>query len=335
MVKRFVLLIVLLFMIVVGCEAPYGYLGEEPTASCSRQCLQAPPLGFDGPVLLWAGDPAEVPACPEQAPEIVFEGYEGLNNAPVECAPCACSQPKCKLPAGIALSTAYGCPDDGDRGFLPAPASWDGSCVAPSPPYPDPAMSVGQAPPTEEPCAPVVETPEITALGPPFTIRARACGAEGKPYRCHVPGRTCSPNDQPPPPGFRRCLLSLIPDGASCPAEYPDEVAFFAELTDHRGCAPCTCTQTAQSECRVMTRTYQDKGCSYPFWGVQNALGGGWLCAFNPDQFPVRSFGASWLTNAPGSCTAGGGAPTGEVTLEGRQSFCCEEPAVRAEGDEG
>lgn len=332
MVKRFVLLNVLLFLIIVGCEAPYGYLGDEPTAACSAQC-QSPPLGFEGPVLLWAGDPAEVPACPEQAPEIVFEGYEGLNNAPVECAPCECSQPRCKLPAGVIVNPNYACPDDGLGVLIPVSASWDGTCVAFSPPYPELVRSDTIPGTTEEPCAPAAEVPEITALSRPFTIRARACGAEAK-APCQHPGRSCTRSDQPLPPGFRRCLVSRRPEEASCPAEYPDKVSFFAELTDNRGCSPCTCTQTAQSECRAYVLACETTSCGGGCSGGQVILYAS-ICGASSSQWTYRSLMATWLTNIPGACTAGGGAPTGDVALSGAQTFCCEEPAVGAEDDPG
>lgn len=333
MVQRFVLLIVLLFMIVVGCEAPYGYVGEEPTASCSGQCLQAPPLGFDGPVFLWAGDPAEVPACPEQAPEIVFEGYEGLNNAPVECAPCECSQPKCKFPVGFIVNPNYVCPDDGLGVLIPAPASWDGSCVAFSPPYPQ-SRSLTVPAVTEEPCAPEVEVPEIRALDAPFTIRARACGAQAKTHPCQHPAHTCARSDQPLPPGFRRCLVSRRPEGASCPAGYPDKVSFFAELTDNRGCAPCTCTQITQSECEAALQVCLNSSCGGGCGGALVNLDFT-SCGGSETLWTHRSMMASWWTNVPGTCAAGGGSPTGEAELGDLQTFCCEEPAVGAEPDPG
>lgn len=330
MVKRFMMLASFLGAIiglVAGCKQ-YTNLGDDYPTRCPGQCLPLPPLGFDGPALLWAGDAAEVPVCPDRAPAIVFEGYEGLRDLPLGCSPCECSPPRCQLPAGVVASTLPTCPYDSPGATLtpfPAPASWDGTCASAGTVDPDLLGSLGLLQTTQEPCAPVVSVPEKTEPGPPFTIRARACGGEVKPDLCDGPGLTCVPTDEPPPPGFRQCILSLREGEAACPPEYPEEVSFFAKVTDDRGCAPCSCAQISTSTCVADVRAFQDGSCSGAAF-VQRYVDESGNCA---EVFPgttLRSIDASWFTNQPGACVAAGGAPTGQVTLTGLQTFCCQKP---------
>lgn len=303
----------------------YGDLGHNDPERCPGQCVPLPPLGFDGPALLWSGNAAEVPACPDRAPAVLFEGYEGLNNMPLDCSPCECSAPGCKLPAEVTASTFPTCPNDDPSATLtplPVPPSWSGACISIG--MLDPVLlgSLTFSPTTEEPCVPVVDVPAKTEPGPSFTIRARACGGEVEPDLCQDPGHTCVPTDEPPPPGFRQCILSLRPGKVTCPADYPEEVSFFAEVTDNRACAPCTCTQTVVSQCDAALHFYDDMSCS----GAPDYSGSAFAAAvcYDPPSLAVQSMSATWLTNQPGACVAGGGEPTGEVALTDQQTFCCQ-----------
>lgn len=331
MVKRFVMLasfLVTIIGLVLGCKQTLN-LGDDPPTRCPGQCVPLPPLGFDGPALLWTGDAAEVPACPARAPAIVFEGYDGLRDLPLECGPCECSAPRCQLPAGVVASTQLACPQDDPGATLtpfPAPASWDGSCTSAGMVAPALAATMGLLPTTHEPCAPVVEVPAKAEPGPPFTIRARACAGEVTPDLCDGPGLTCVPTDEPPPPGFRQCILSLREGEVDCPPEYPEEVSFFAKVDDDRGCAPCVCAQIAAGTCVAQVRAFQDGSCSgAPFMNrwVDEA---GDCFENNQPGAPLQSIDASWITNQPGACVAAGGAPSGQVTLTGLQTFCCQKP---------
>ena len=125
---------------------------------------------------------------------------------------------------------------------------------------------------------------------------------------CQGGGNTCLAGDEAPPAGFRRCIMSLRPEEASCPVEYPDKVSFFTELIDNRGCSPCTCTQTAQSECRAFVYACQSTSCDGGCNGGLVILSAG-HCRASESQWTYRSVMATWLTNVPGVCTAGGGAP--------------------------
>lgn len=330
MIKRFVvsscLLLLTHLVLGAGCKQ-YANLGDDYPTRCPGQCVPLPPLGFDGPALLWVGDAADVPVCPARAPAIVFEGYDGLRDLPLDCSPCECSPPRCQLPAGIVASTLPTCPHDGPGAALtpfPAPPSWDGSCTSAG--TVEQVRSVGFLPTAEVPCTPVADVPEKAEPGPPFTVRVRACGGEVKPDMCDGPGLTCVPTDEPPPPGFRQCILSLREgEAAACPTEYPDEVSFYAKVADDRGCEPCTCAQISTSTCIADVHAFQDGSCS----GAELTsiiVDPSGNCTDSLQGSTLQSMNATWSVNQPGACVAVGGAPSGQVTLTGLQTFCCQKP---------
>ena len=126
------------------CEGPYE---ECPVGECVRPA----PLGWEGPVLVWAGKPDEVPECPSRAPLPVYEGYDGLAMQ-FFCPACECSESACVLPDLVAHSAPQ-C-GSGDTTPYPAPANWSGSCVS-SGVVPDAELeSISSPALTQAPCVP-------------------------------------------------------------------------------------------------------------------------------------------------------------------------------------
>ncbi|HSN98295.1 MAG TPA: hypothetical protein VLS89_08350 [Candidatus Nanopelagicales bacterium] len=299
-----------------------------PGTNCPGACVPLPPLGFDGPALLWFGPEAQAPECPARAPVKVYEGYGDLQ-ASHECPPCACSQPTCQLPAGVTASDTASCQGPGFTAF-DAPAAWSGACLtAPSVIGSSDLRSVTLEPVTERPCEPVPQ-PVPTDLGPfSWSVIARACRGEAIDTVCGDPGLTCLPSAEPPPPGFRQCIMHLVPDdgsGVQCPADYPDLHVFYASVEDERACTECTCTQTAPPQCEVLFSTYQDQTCGQVLLSTVVATNPTACWDIASPTATLGSMAATWTMNEPGSCEPSGGASIGEVKPKGPRTFCCQPP---------
>jgi len=320
----------------VGCDAlsyyPYdcAELSECPGNACPGKCVPLPPFGFDGPALLWIGPETQVPECPARAPVEVYEGRAGLD-ASHECPPCECSQPVCELPSGITASTLNACPNDGPGATLTdfaPPPSWDGSCTSPATVPPNLLGSMTVQDVTERPCEPVPQTvPHGTS---PFSwgVFARVCRGEAIDTVCGDPGKTCLPSAEPPPSGFRQCIMHQVPDdgtGVQCPEDYPDKHVFFGEMQDTRACTECTCTQTATSTCVAQMSVFEDSNCATSLLSTQVFMGAG-ICIDTPPGIVLQSMEASWLTNQPGACAPSGGTSIGEVIPRDPRVFCCQPP---------
>jgi hypothetical protein len=299
--------------------------------ACPGRCVPLPPQGFSGPVLLWVGSEAQAPECPTQAPQQVYVGHSGLH-ASHECASCECTEPACVLPAGIVASTLSACPSDGPGVILTdfdAPPSWDGSCTSPTIVSPDMLGSMTFQPATERPCEAVPQTSPQDSAPIIWDSFARACSGENIDASCQDQRLTCLSSADPPPPGFRQCIMSMVPDDETdvqCPEDYPDMHVFFGAVDDTRACTECSCTSTATSTCVVYMSVFQDSRCTSSL--VQNFLVGMTepLCVDLAPGLQLGGMAAEWLTNQPGTCEASGGMPTGEAKPKDPRTFCCQPP---------
>jgi hypothetical protein len=317
-----VLLPLLLGLIGAACKQ-YANLGDDYPEECPGQCVKLPPLGFDGPALLWVGAAAEVPECPARAPTLVFDGFDGLQDAPLDCPACECSQPTCAFPAGLtaySLPICQGSPTD----FL-APVPWSGACTSPAVLTSSEFQSMAVAAPTEQPCAPIMDLPQKEQPPAAYTVAARACLGEVYPDKCPDVGDTCLPTAEPPPPGFRQCIIYLYEGDTECPDSYPDKVKPYSGMEDSRACTECTCTKTASADCVAQWSAYQDTVCGASLFTGMIAMGGMSGCP-GPGMpgAQLGSMSATWLVNEPGACQAGGGEPTGKVTGINQRVFCCQ-----------
>ncbi|AUX36220.1 MULTISPECIES: hypothetical protein [Sorangium] len=312
----------------VTCKGPAG-------AFCAGECV---PLPVDlsrvhpKPVLLWEGSiDEEPPPCPPDASEGGLLLYGGLDPAP-GCAPCACSQPACELPAGVTASSLYMCQDGAPETRTPfdAPAGWDGACVDTAPIPPEQVGSVAVAPATAVPCAPVEAiVPRSGSLGSPWKHHAKLCAGSFYEGACgDGSGEVCFPRfHKRPTPAFKRCVQ--VTAGADdeklrCPNEYPKAHTWYLGHDDGV-CSPCACTATEPSVCEALVSTYADAACGREIASViVNEEGG---CADPSAGFSLGSMRAEWVTNAPGTCEASGGEPVRDRTPVDRLTYCCiEEP---------
>ncbi|MCC6556302.1 MAG: hypothetical protein IT372_25355 [Polyangiaceae bacterium] len=315
---------------VTGCLADLSLYGhdcldfadcEDP---CPGECVPLAPLGFDGPALLWIGPSAEVPACPARASLPVYEGYADLNDAS-PCEACECTAPACALPAEITASTA-GCNLGGTTTAISTPEYWAGGCAPVNPGPPDPFASLTIAPVTVRSCRPVEpEVPQIASRAS-WSTAAKACAGEAIPNVCGDNTLTCLPSAEPPPSGFRQCVLYLRDGDPECPATYPEKHTFYERVEDTRVCTPCECTETQPSTCVAQVSAYQSATCAAPLFENVPVSDEPVCIDIGMPGLELGSVKAEWLTNAPGACVPSGGALLGEVKPAMPSTFCCQPP---------
>jgi hypothetical protein len=324
---------VLLGLQVTACETQRLNVGYDLPAECPGDCVRLPPLGFDGPALIWLGPAGEAPECPDRAPVRVFEGIHGIQDGPLNCPPCSCSQPTCNFPEGVIAGSGT-CAGVGNTTPFPAPSSWDGSCTSAGVVSSSELGSVTISPVTQESCEPIIQVPEKPEAPPSFTAAVLGCAGDELDGVCPDPGFMCLPSAAPPPPGFRQCIMYLGPDDASdlqqCPVDYPEQHVFYAGVEDTRECRECTCAQTAASECTAWVSTYDGSTCEPGSLLATSlvAIGSPIPACTNiavPDA-ELRSIQATWQTNNPGACEADGGDTIGHAQPTGARRFCCQPP---------
>ncbi|MCC6559278.1 MAG: hypothetical protein IT372_40665 [Polyangiaceae bacterium] len=295
---------------------------EDP---CPGECVPLPPLGFDGPALLWTGPPADLPAtCPPRAPKPVYTGFAGLDDS-IQCPPCSCTEPVCVLPSGVTVTDLPLCNTGPAATVTPydAPAGWDGTCTSSGIIPADQVGSVSIAPATVRPCEPAA--PEVPAIfeGLGWAQAALACAGEAIDNVCGDPGMTCLPTAEPPPPGFRQCILYLFDGEPDCPADFPEKHTFYKEkFDDTRACTACECIETQPSTCTASVAAYETTDCTGPVVGAVQAGG----CVDPPVNVPIGSLEAAWDVRDPGTCAPSGGAPIGEAKPVDPRRFCCQPP---------
>ena len=322
----------LMLFAISGCDALSYYsddctdVSECPGNACPGECVPLPPFGFDGPGLLWMGPEAEAPECPARAPVKVYDGHRGLNST-FECPSCECSQPTCQLPEGLIASNSNLCQGP-EFTPLDAPTSWTGDCTVASDVITSSQLrSVSIKPTTERPCEPTYPTVPHNTSPTQWDLFARACRGEAIDTVCNDPGKTCLPSAEPPPPGFRQCIVYLGYGEPQCPAEYPDQFEFYTDAEDSRECTPCECTQTAPAQCEVLFSTYEDAECGQVLLSIMMGSAPSPAChPISVQSAELASMSAEWVTNTPGSCAASGGKPVGEIKPIDPRTFCCQSP---------
>jgi len=325
-------LLVLLGLQVTACETQRLNVGHDLPTECPGDCVRLPPLGFDGPALIWLGPAGEAPECPDRAPVRVFDGIDGIQDGPLNCPPCSCSQPTCNFPEGVIAGSGT-CAGVGNTTPFPAPSSWDGSCTSPGVVSSSELGSVTISPVTQEPCEPITQAPEKPEGPPSFTAAVLGCAGKELDGVCPDPGSMCLPSAEPPPLGFRQCIMYLGPDDGSelqCPPDYPEQHTFYADVEDTRECSECTCTQTVPSDCAAWVTTYEGGACDPGSLLSTSLVESGDICSGIPTGSTLRSISATWQTNTPGACEASGGETIGEAKVTGARRFCCQPPPENA-----
>lgn len=304
---------------VYGCKEPCRDC-EDPCTPCPHgECVPLPPLGWEGPVLLWVGSEEEAPGCPERAPNTVYEGHDGLTYTP-QCPECSCGPSAC-VHSGLIAWGAADCLPAGSETPYPAPEGWQGECTS-NGTIPEAQFgSIELLAPTEAPCEALTGTvPKQADIR--WGTLARACQTSEPLGACDA-ATLCVPTSEPPPEGFSQCLFKEGDQG-ECPFGYPERRVFYEGIdTSAAGCTACACSPPEGGACLASMVAYEDALCLDAF-----TTGSPYLdapdCTNAMPGYDLRGMSASWMVNEPGTCTASGGEPFGEAKPAIPATFCCQ-----------
>lgn len=303
--------------------------GEGGKEGCEGECVALGPLEWNGPGLLWIGEPGKEPDCPEAAPIKSAPVYAELDAAS-HCGACKCGLPhgSCALPATMTAAAAT-CASDGagvaHTAFDP-PGGWSGGCNAAG------AIPANQkcngvncvqsltiAPLTihEEPCGVSSSAPAETP--PVWGLAALSCRGLSK-GNCESAVDICAPAAAP---GFLQCITqSGIHD---CFGLYTGKHVFYEGLEDSRSCTPCSCGAPTGSTCTSYVTVYKDNACSVPAVSAMVDTTGPVCIDVSPSGQALGSKLAEEPLYAHGSCQASGGDPQGEAVPVNPVTYCCLE----------
>lgn len=280
-------------------------------------------------VMSW---PELPPACPEDAPNIAFEG----SPAPPDrvCPACSCDEPEgtCSLPTTWTVSSAN-CdnPNNGVKTNFDPPSGWDGLCSDTN------AIAQGKLC-GGVPCVqsltislPIIEEKPCTSRtagwvdmpipkawndGPRMPI-ARACTSNKPLPNCS--GHACVGTNST----FGACILH---DGDQvCPEGWNGERhVLYEHVDDARECTPCGCDLPSGATCKVKWRAFSDSSCTIEVGALDISAG-----MMGPACYPlapgVALVGktAELLNYTKGTCTPMGGELVGDLKLDGQVTVCC------------
>ena len=307
-----------------------GTDGGMSTFCSSGTCVPSAPESWKQVAfaLTW---PELPPACPEDAPRLVFEG----SPAPPDqaCPACSCDAPEgsCSLPTTWTVSSEV-CPGGaGVKTNFDPPTGWDGSCSSAN------AIAQGKlcggvpcvqsltlSLPVidEKPCAPRMEgwvdlpTPRLWDDGPRRPT-GRACASEKPLTSCS--GQGCGKTNS----AFGACILhdgdQVCPDGWT-----GDRHVLYQHVDDARACTPCGCDPPSGGVCQVKWRAFSDSSCSTEV--NANNISAGMMvpaCYALDPGIALSGKSAELLNYTKGSCAPTGGELVGDLKLDGQVTVCC------------
>jgi hypothetical protein len=277
------------------------------------------------------------PACPEDAPNLVFEGSP---EPPAQACPtCSCDAPEgsCSLPDTWTVSSAN-CdnPNGGVKTNFDPPSGWDGSCSDSNaipqgklcggvPCVQSLTLSVPII--NEKPCTPQMEgwvdlpILKIKADGPRMPT-GRACASEKPLPSCS--GQGCSKTNS----AFGACILhdgdEVCPDGWT-----GDRHVLYQHVEDERACTPCGCDPPSGGVCQVRWRVFSDSSCTT--LTAENNVTTNMApaaCSDLDPSFALAGKSAEVLNYTKGTCVPTGGKSIGDLKLDGQVTVCCQSTSM-------
>ncbi len=289
----------------------------DPACGAGYTCVPAAATGWDGYALY---DDGRLTACPDTYPT-QLDTYEGIISFPATCTACSCaasgatcgtSSVACGATCAVAQdAVGTACSNFGDA------ISIDGtsSCSASAPPLvPGTCASSGGV---------------ATIIPAAFSKLSRTCGATRGPGGGCVAGNSCVA--KAPAGTHGMCVSQAVAGSVVCPSAYPHANIVMPTATsfdDTRGCTSCSCAGPNGASCSASVTLFTGSACTGSFGGdggSQISLVANGTCNANVVSAPTSFLsGELQSTVTQGSCSAGGGAPTGSVTPLNQTAYCCQ-----------
>ena len=285
-------------------------------ADCTEgfTCVDAP----EGWSLAWTTTEATAPAsCKGPPPEELFTDPAGA----AECAACTCGDLEgaaCGSPGLACYAGNGGCFGDADN--------WtgvfqNGACAKPTNLLDFTNQLSCRLSGAAAVTAPGSCPPSVSDFPnkEPFGGRVLACDAKVSAGGCGA-GSACVAK----PAAATESLCLRQKGEQTCPDGFT-QIVSYTSATDTRACSTCACE--SEVTCTGGRYVFHDPDMCMP-------PGAGHSQPINVDSNTCRNVSGqldsgSWSAEAQpamadGSCTPTGGAPTGELTLEGAITFCCQ-----------
>lgn len=275
-------------------------------------CVPQVPFQWTGPVVLYDGAPAALPAeCPVDYPILSYQGRSGVKDQPAECSACTCGNPRfnCTLSniVGYWNDTCTGNNSSRSQSFDCQQGLQNNPVAAKINP---PTVSFGGQ--NNGSCTP--SQGNTTKPAPEWTSAGLACGGASVVGAGCTSAQLCAPK---PAAGFNDVMCIQRTGDHACPAEFPDKHTYVDQANDTRGCSACACGAGEDLACSAVT-TLHPSGAqcnNTPHTTIPN----------DGSCVAIQNGSRKTTVTKTGACPASGGAPTGTIVddLSSAVTVCC------------
>jgi hypothetical protein len=147
-------------------------------------------------------------------------------------------------------------------------------------------------------------------------MQAMVCQPTGSSPAGCTAGQECVPAA---PGGFETHFCVTKAGSNSCPAGFPTQHLYYADVSDNRACGPCSCDPPTGVDCNANGRvtTWGNNMCTANQGASASPLPSGCMTA-------SATHGLGFTTTPTGgSCAPTGGQPTGSVSPQTITTICC------------
>jgi hypothetical protein len=283
------------------------------TDACSgaNTCAPAAPSGWQGPVVIWEGT-GPAPSCTS----FYLDVFDGGTSPSGNSASCNCS---CGPVTGATCGattvqfTTSGCGTSCGTtvtASLGACVSVQGQATACGT---GATMTISGVTADGGGCQPDAS---VDAAAPTWRNLTVACAPSQQSTAGCNANQVCVPAAGSP---FESTFCVLKAGNNTCPAPFTTQHLYYSDITDTRGCAPCTCGSATGVDCSNLAHvtTWSNTSCN---------TGKG--SDYSPLPVSCAPLGTSHylsMTTSPtgGACTPSTGTPTGGVSPANLTTICC------------
>lgn len=270
---------------------------ESGPGACET-CVATAPDGWQGPLVLGAGETA--PSCAAPYTAVVFQAAEGISGEDASCG-CECGDPSVDCDSlQVQYADTCGLPPDVEN-FDEA-----GTCHNTTPTGESTRAAFAPTSGTEV-CPPSL----VRTIPDPLLTEVVLCGAALSQDTCGA-DELCAGSI---PEGFADTLCIAQEGEHDCPEAYPNARPVFGDVADSRDCTECSCSSGDNFECSATLELFSDVDCGGT---VTRGDSGADSCFESPAS--VR-FSEPTVT---GDCTPSSVDAIGTVEGEEPITICCQ-----------
>lgn len=271
---------------------------SESGPGVCEACVADPPEGWQGPLVLGAGETA--PSCAAPYTAVVFQAAEDISGDDASCG-CECGDPEVDCDS---LQIQYGNACAGPfniESFADAEVCHNTTAQGPSiGAFFAPISGTEVCPPSLVRTIPAPSLTEIVLCG--GALSQGTCGAD----------ELCAGAI---PDGFDASLCVAQDGEHECPEGYPNARTAFGDVADSRDCTECSCASGDNFECSAELELFPEVDCG----GTQTAGASGFDSCFDTPE-SIR-FAEPSVT---GDCTPSSVEAVGTVVGDEPITICCQ-----------